>query len=193
MGAPETAVRGWCEVHTDQPAVELCRSCGRAACLTCAVPFRGRVLCSTCAARELGEPDPPEPRPAPFRRIPPSILVPFAVGVAATVPAWHWFGSRAQVLSAWLWAPDPWALLSSVCLSLGVAVAVMGRLLPPRRVFRFAAVLGTIGGLAALWSVVGAPEYVQHTPAPSVAAAAGLLSAAAAIVGLRRLHTPRGP
>lgn len=188
MGTPETKVRGSCQVHEDRPAVERCASCGRSACLDCAVPFRGRVLCTTCAARELGEPEPAEVRPAPFSRLPVTIMVPFAVGVAATVPAWNWFGARTQPLSAWRWTPDPWALLASVGLVLGLVVALLGRRLVARRVSRAAILAGSVGGLAALWSVVGAPEYVQHTPAPSVAAAAGLVGAAAGFVTLLRLR-----
>jgi hypothetical protein len=185
VGAAEATLKGSCEVHTDRPAIERCASCGRRVCLACAVPFRERVLCTTCARRALGDPDPPEPKPIP-RRIPIPTLVAFALGLAATAVPWDRFGPRTSMFSAWRWSPDPWSFVACVSLAFAVTVSMVGRLLPTPLVARAGAFFGVAAAASAGWMLVASPEYVRHTPAPYIALAGALAGALIAWLPLRR-------
>lgn len=185
VAATEAVLKGSCEVHPDRPAIERCASCGRAVCLACAVPFRGRVLCRTCAGRELGDPDPPEPKPVP-RRIPTAALVAFALALAATVAPWDRFGPRTSMFSAWRWSPDPWSFVACASVAVAAAVSMVGRLLPTPLVARAGTLFGVAAAGATAWMVVASPDYVRHTPAPYIALAAALAGAVIARLPMRR-------
>jgi hypothetical protein len=177
--------RGPCAVHEDRPAVGVCASCGRRVCLACAIPFRGRVLCEECAARELGDPAPP-PRP-PARHPRTEVVAAVLVGIAllATVPPWHSFGSLTGVLSVWGAEQEPWALTAAIA----TLAALVGMLwLTTRRgpgtlLLGATALLTIVAGVASARSVFGDP-VVDHTAAPYVTM---LGTAGAALLLLGRL------
>jgi hypothetical protein len=84
-----------CSVHGSAPSVARCDACGRAMCLSCAIPVRGRVLGTECLATALG-PEAPvpvvhEPRPGATPRA--VALAGFAAAAAATVLPWSRFGT----------------------------------------------------------------------------------------------------
>jgi hypothetical protein len=187
METKETATkRGPCAVHDDRPAVGLCASCGRAVCLSCAIPFRGRVLCEECAARELGDPAPP-PRPAARRprRTELAAVLLLAAAVVATVPPWHSFGSLTGVLSVWRSDQDPWALaaaigtLAAFLPTLWVALLRRG---PGTLLVAACGVLSVAAAVAAARAIFGALDYVDHTAAPYVTLA-GAAGAAVFLLG----------
>jgi len=178
--------RGPCAVHEDRPAIGVCASCGRRVCLACAIPFRGRVLCEECAARELGDPAPP-PRP-PARRPRTELAAAVLVGIAllATVPPWHSFGSLTGVLSVWGAEQEPWALAAAI----GTLAALLGGLwLTLIRRGSGPLLLGAttlpaiVAAVASARAVFGDP-VVDHTAAPFVTM---LGTAGAALLLLGRL------
>lgn len=165
-----TAKRRPCPVHDDRPAVETCASCGRLVCLDCAIPFRGRVLCSECAARELGDPV-PLPRPPDRRPRRPELISAILLGVAVlgTIPPWDRFGSLTGWFSAWGAEPDAWPMVASIG-ALAAAVvaawlAVRGRG-PSRTGLVVCAVAALVGGAASARAIFGAPPFFEHTVAP---------------------------
>jgi hypothetical protein len=193
METPQkTLERRHCDVHTDRPAVERCASCGRAVCLDCAVPVRGEVLCTSCAAREAGVPTPPEPSPQPVGRVR-DLVSAGLLGTAlmATVPPWDRFGALTSLLSAWRPEPQLWPLMACLLVA-AAALAVAARLgvipvHPPPRAARLAyGVLALLAGAAAGQAVLASPDYVTHTPAPYVVLAAAVSAGVVGLAGLRR-------
>lgn len=185
-----TAARTNCSVHGDRPAIERCRSCGRPVCLRCAIPFRGSVLCTGCAARELGEPAPVVPPARWPREHHSAAAVALAVAALATIPPWDRFGALTGVFSAWS-GGEGWAsVAAAACLALAAVVAVAGRLLPVRLAAGMYALLGTVGAAGAGRAIVGAPDYVRHTVAPYVAVVAAGVGVA---LGVARLAATRRP
>ncbi|MGH2651250.1 MAG: hypothetical protein ACRDHK_08580 [Actinomycetota bacterium] len=186
--AEATRATGACSVHPDREAVELCRSCGRRACLTCAIPVRGRVLCAQCAAREIGAPAPPPERAGPSLLPDIAVLVFLIVGLATSVWPWDRFGARTALFSAWTPTPEPWPLITSVALlvAAGLGVARLARLRTPfaRRAGIGIVMLSLAGALAAGITLLYRPGFATRTIAPVVALAASLL--AVAILLLRR-------
>ena len=191
-GEQTTVESRWCEVHPDRQAVERCAECGRAACLSCAVPVRGQVLCAECARRVVGE---PIRGPAPSRagsRLP-DLVATILLGIAllATLVPWDRFGNLTGMLSAWRLRPDPWPLLAALML-LGATVAagvVLVRRWPAVLWYSAAAytALGAAAALAVLVAVLRAPDFTSHTPAPYVAFAGAV---GAALAGGMRLRHP---
>jgi hypothetical protein len=183
-----TARRRACAVHGDRPAIETCASCGRPVCLACAIPFRGRVLCSECAARELGDPV-PAPRPPDRRPRRPELIAAILLGVAllGTIPPWDRFGSLTGWFSAWSAEPDPWPMVASIgalaAAVVAVWLAVRGRG-PSRIGLAVCGVAALVGGVASARAIFGAPEVVDHTVAPYLTL---IGTAAAAILTLARL------
>ncbi len=185
----EPSRREGCAVHADRLAIERCARCGRAACLPCAIPVRGEVLCIECATREVGTPA-AAPAPTVSTRLDVWLLGFFGLGLAATVPPWDRFGALTSTLSAWRPDPDGWPLVACLAVLVGAALAAAGLRRPSLGlsglVARASLGLAALGVLATAVAVVGAPEYVSHTPAPYVtlAGAAGALVASA--IRLRR-------
>ena len=171
--------------------MERCAACGRTACLSCAVPVRGRVLCIECATREVGIPPPSvpaEPRRV-FKVAHVAAAALFAVGVLATLAPWDRFGILTTMLSAWR-PENPWPLVASISVLVG-AVAAPAFLAPRmRRPSRYSAtaymILAIVAGTATIVELLGAPSYVIHTPAPYVILAASLAILVVGIVMLRR-------
>lgn len=177
-----------CDAHADRPAVDRCASCGRTVCLRCAVPVRGRVLCTTCAAREVGEP-PPAVRERRRRSVPASVaVVLLGLALVATIPPWDRFGTA---LSPWRPSVSPWRVLATVAVLLAFAAAAValrrGPRTPRRGTTAAYTVLAASGATAIAWQIVASPDYVAHTWAPYVMIA---LAAAAALVGALRLRRP---
>jgi hypothetical protein len=193
MGSPEpTAVRERCTVHTDRPSVARCDSCGRPACLSCAVPFRGRILCQECASRELGAPPPAEPiLPRPSRRLDVVVAVVLAIGVVGTVAPWHRAGPLTGMLSAWRPGPQPWPLLASLTLvaalpPVGVLLLSASRARPATMAFT---VLAGVSAAAAGVALAAAPDYTSPTAAPFVVLASAALAAVLGVVRWRRVSS----
>jgi hypothetical protein len=183
VGSPDVEVeRRNCSLHRDRQAVGRCGECGREVCLSCAVPFRGIVLCTTCAARALGEPSPPA-APDPVRSRGAGMLATVLLLVAAvlTILPWHRFGPLTGTLSAWRGRPYAWPTVACVLLIAALLITAVGTI---RRSGRVSAGLGsaaaTLAAAATLRAILGAPDYVRHTPVPYVVLA---LAAGAALIG----------
>jgi hypothetical protein len=175
-----------CAVHGDRAAVARCEQCGRLACLACAIPFRGRVLCSSCTARALGEPSPEPAVSQPSHG--PDLAAAALLGMALllTLVPWHRFGALTQTLSAWRAEPDPWPTVAcGLLLAAAVVLAVpVVRRRPAGRPFTLAyAALAGLAGAATLRAFLGTPDFVRHTPAPVGIVA--LCAGAVAIGGVR--------
>ncbi|MGH2682608.1 MAG: hypothetical protein ACRDIX_05175 [Actinomycetota bacterium] len=184
----------WCGIHPDRKAVEHCGECGRAACLACAVPVRGRVLCTECARRVVGEPAPP---PAPARGPASRILDVGAaslLGVAflGTLLPWQRFGTLTGAFSAWRLS-NPWPFLSSVLILIATlgAAAVLLRWPPLLRYSAPAyAVAAAMAAAAVGVALLRAPGFTSHTPAPYVVLIGAVGAAAVGAVRLRRSPQP---
>lgn len=185
----ETIGREGCSVHADRLAVERCARCGRAACLSCAIPVRGEVLCAECATRQEGKPAPaPEPRIS--GRLDLWTLACFGVGLLATIPPWDRFGAYTSPLSAWRADPDPRSLVAAIALGLGTLLAVAAIRRPAlgfaRWPLRLSVLLSTGAVVFCAAAILGAPEYVSHTPAPYAALAGSAAALTLSVIRLRR-------
>jgi hypothetical protein len=147
--------------------VARCQGCQRLLCLSCAIPFRGRVLCAADAARELGAPEPlPQPVARSARR--PLVTVGLLLlALVATFPPWHRSGVLTSVLSAWR-PTDPWAMVSCLALGVGTLLAVGTAIRGRRPAWLGPASAGAAlaGGAAAIVALLRAPDYFSPTPAP---------------------------
>jgi hypothetical protein len=193
VAAPErTAARERCEVHDDRPSVGRCETCGRATCVVCAIPFRGRLLCESCASRELGVPEPPVPRPARRPRRPEvAATILLGIGLLATIPPWHRSGPLTELLSAWRTGPQPWPLIASVGALAGLALAMAplaSRTHSLRTVARMYALAGGVAAAAAALALAASPDYTSPTVAPFALVA---VAASAAVLGFARARRPR--
>lgn len=184
-----------CSIHTDRQAVERCGECGRPTCLACAVPFRGRVLCTSCAARALGEQTPAEERaPIPSRR--PDLVAGglLAGALMLTILPWHRFGPLTERFTAWGLEPEPWPTVAVALLVVALVAAVLPGVLRLPSWRAQAAVYGGVdllAGLAVLRSIMGAPDFVRHTPIPFLVLA---VTVGVALVGIVRMaRAPRAP
>jgi hypothetical protein len=192
MVSDRTALESrWCRVHPDRQAVEACAECGRPACLACAVPVRGQVLCTECARRVVGDPARSAPPPlGPGSRIPDAAAATLlATALLATLLPWHRFGTLTGMLSVWRLSPDPWPFLAGIILLGATALAAMVVVRRWPRVLRSSALAYTAlagAGTAAVGvAILRSPDFASPTPAPYVA----LLGAfGGAVVGLVRLR-----
>ena len=193
MAGEQTPVESrWCEVHPDLQAVERCAECGRAACLSCAIPVRGRVLCAECARRIVGEPVRGAAPPRGLGSRIPDLAAAILLGTAllATLVPWDRFGTLTGRLSAWRVGSDPWPPLAAVLLLVGTLAAgvVLLRRWPP--ILRYSAVaytaVGAAAAVAVLVALLRAPDFASHTPAPFVAFAGAMGAALVGAVRLRR-------
>ena len=188
MSSTKTEVgRGTCSVHLERPAVGACDSCGRAVCIACAIPFRGGVLCVSCAARELGEPLPPPAVPARSRRPDLVAATLLALALAAGSLPWDRLGILTSFLSAWRPTPEPWPFVATVLLVIAGLAAVLPLRFGPRRPTRGAALAYGLCAIAAATAaarqIYGSPDFVSHTPIPYVVVA---LATGAGLIGLSR-------
>jgi hypothetical protein len=167
-----------------------CERCSRTTCLDCAVPFRGRLLCDSCASRELGVPE-PAPRPSRRRRPEVTAAILFGIALLATVPPWHRSGPLTEMLSAWRSGPQPWPLIASAAalVAFGVALAPLAsRRLPLHAVSRSYAGVGTVAATASAIALAAFPTYTSPTLAPFAMVA---VTGSAAVVGFAKSRRPR--
>jgi hypothetical protein len=145
-----------------------------------------------CATREIGVRTPvvsPEPRRV-IRSAHVAAAALFGVGFLASLAPWDRFGIRTTMFSAWGSDPNPWPLVASVSLLVGLLVAVAA-LVPRTRAFgRYTPtaypVLALAGGSATAVELFESPSYVVHAPAPYVLLAATGVLLALWILMLRR-------
>lgn len=167
-----------------------CENCGRKTCLECAIPFRGRLLCDSCASRELGV---PEPAPRPVRRRRPDVVAAILFGIAllATIPPWHRSGPLTEMLSAWRTGPQPWPLIASAAalVAFGATLApLVSRRISLHAVARTYAVVGTVAATASAIALAAFPTYTSPTLAPFVMVA---VTGSAAVLGFTKSRRPR--
>jgi len=185
---PVTVDQVVCTLHPDQPAEGRCERCGRPACLACAIPVRGQLVCREDALEEIGALEeaaapPPPARPGSRERVAAGLLV---VALGATVAPWHRFGILTSILSGWTPQAGWWAPLACL-LILAAASAAAWRLRGGgRRSLRASAALAAAGALATAIAVVAAPPFVSHSPAPFLALAGAGASALLGVLVLRR-------
>lgn len=158
--------------------------------MDCAVPFRGRLLCDSCASRELGVPEPP---PRPSRRRRPEVAAAILLGIAllATIPPWHRSGPLTEMLSAWRTGPQPWPFVASAAalVAFGVAlVPLASRRLSLHTVARTYAVVGTVAAAGSVIALAAFPTYTSPTLAPFAMVA---VTGSAAVLGFARSRRPR--
>jgi hypothetical protein len=195
MTSDHTALESrWCGIHPDRQAVEQCAECGRPACLTCAVPVRGRVLCVECARRVLGEAvrGPTQARGRGSRIPEAAAAILLGAALLATLLPWHRFGALTGMLSVWWLPSDPWPFLSGLLILIAAVAAGLVLLRRWPTVLRYSALAypavaaGAAGAVAV--ALVRAPDFTSNTPAPYVAL---IGSAGAALVGAARLRGSR--
>lgn len=155
-----------------------CENCQRPLCLSCAVPFRGEVLCAADAARRLGGPEPvAQPVTASSRR-PVLMLGLLLVALAATIPPWHRSGVLTSVFSAWR-PTDPWAMATCLALCAGALQAGLMAIRGGSAWLRWASAgVAMAGAVATIVALLRAPDYFSPTPAPFVVLALALSVAA---------------
>lgn len=181
---------GLCSQHPHSPSVGTCEDCGREVCLTCAVPFRGRVLGTECAAKILGQ-EPPPLQVEDRRGRPPRLLtgIGFAIATLATLVPWKKFGEGSGLFGAWGLSPR-WSMLAAAAAILGLAIwatVAVGRARPGSKwmfALRLMAVLVIAGSVLHL---VRPPPFGPSSFGPWVAIAGGL----AALLGAGSPSTAR--
>ena len=189
MAAEADQPRERCAVHAERLSVGRCEECGRATCLDCAVPFRGRLLCASCASRALGTPEPVQ-RPAVRASRWSAAVVGglLALALAATILPWHRSGTLTRPFSAWRPLPEVAVLVAVLALivagGLLLAGALRGRL--PGGLMGALAGLCLVGAAATAVSLVRAPDFYAFTPAPFVVLGASIMAAVAAFATLSR-------
>jgi hypothetical protein len=174
---------GRCANHAAIPAVGSCDVCGKAICLSCAVPVRGRLVCHEDLGTVLADVSVP-PRPPEVLRLPVAgdalAIAGFALVVFLSVFPWTRFGDNSGYFEAWSFH---WSLVAvgGSALALAFAVRTLRRPTDPRFAAAVYAGMGLIVGGAAIL-------YHQRPPGVPLASAAvtsrlALLGAALAVVG----------
>jgi hypothetical protein len=182
---------GRCSTHPHNAAIETCDECGRELCMSCAIPFRNRVLGPECASKILGQ----EPAFAPAddrRRRPPRLLtgVGFVVASLASVFAWKKFGEGSGSFGAWGMSPR-WSILAAVAAIAGVlvwATVALGRKRPGVRWILALRILSVLVVGGAVLHLLRPPPFGPSSFGPWVAIAGGI----AALAGTfnRRIPSP---
>jgi hypothetical protein len=114
----------------------------------------------------------------------------FGVGLLATIVPWDRFGVLTSVLSAWRPDPEPWPLVASISLLLGV-VGSIGTFTPwarsriPYSIAGYT-VVGVLAAAATTTTLLGAPSYVSHTFAPYLVLGVSLAASGLGVVSMRR-------
>jgi hypothetical protein len=184
---------GYCANHAAIPAVGLCDMCGKAICLSCAVPVRGRLIGPECLGKVLDDvsiaPRPPELRGLPVQGDALAIAG-FALVVVLSVFPWTRFGDNSGYFEAW---SLHWSLVAVGGSTVGLAFAVRALLRPtdPRLAAAVYAGMGLVVGGASIL-------YHQRPPGSPLASAAvtsrlALIGALLALVGglVKRASTLR--
>jgi hypothetical protein len=165
------------------PAVGTCNVCGKAICVSCAIPVRGRLVCHDCLGTVLED--------APVTLVPPArmpvlgpgdvlAIVGFGLVVALSILPWTHFGDSSGFLEAWL---PHWSLVAVGGSAVGLAFAVQAlrRRVDPRMMAGVYAALASMVGIASIL-------HRRHPPGAPFASAGGvsrlaLIGAAVALVG----------
>lgn len=113
---------GNCANHTHVPSVASCAACGRAACLACVLPVRGRAIGRECLSKVLADDSVPESAPP---AVPPPVhrlaAVGFALVLVVSIFPWSRFGD-----SSWFGAWKlQWSLLAAVSALVGLTFALV--------------------------------------------------------------------
>ena len=157
--------KGRCANHPGEAQVATCDACGRALCLSCAVPVRGSVVGPECVAEVVPEvPDAPVP-PGPSPRGRTMAATGFLITLISSLFPWARYGDASGALQAWA---VHWSLLA-VASSLAGLVAwfVFRRRRGSRR-----AEAATLFVLAVA-ATAGALLHGLHPPALSAASPVG--------------------
>src|SRR6266446_4891571 len=91
-----------CELHPGAATVATCGGCGRALCITCAVPVRGEVFGNECLPPDLDPAGTALDSSAPL--MPRPVLAAGAcwiLALAATLLPWMRFGTGSGAFGAW--------------------------------------------------------------------------------------------
>jgi hypothetical protein len=165
------------------PAVGRCDVCGKAICLSCAIPVREKLVCHDCLGTVLEDVPataaPPERLPRPGRA---DVLAATGFGLVVLLSIFPWtrFGDRPGFLEAWL---PHWSLIAVGAAAAGFVFAVRAfrRPLDPRLV---ASVYVALGLVVAAASIL----HRRHPPGAPLATAGtasrlALLGAAIALAG----------
>lgn len=172
-----------CSLHPGEPSVDVCASCGRPACLACAVPVRGDTFCSACAARLVGS---VAEEPVPRRRSADVVAgTVFLLAAIATTLPWDRVGALSGFLSAWIPRRAPWAFLTGV-LALLAASASLRRREESRWARLGRVALGLAAAVAAIVALP-APNLSARGPVPFVVAALLWLGVALSLTRGRRI------
>ncbi len=170
---------GRCSVHHGSARVGTCSFCGRALCLTCAIPVRGRLIGAECLDRVVE--DPPEiqvqgPLPKGGDRL---AAAAFGLVLLLTVFPWTRFEGGHRYFEAWTFH---WSFLAAAAGAVGFAFAMLA-LYRPRNPWLESAVYAGCAGAVAL----GALLYRHHPPLltrASLMPSLALLGGAVALVGV---------
>jgi hypothetical protein len=183
---------GRCATHPHSVAIATCEDCRRELCLSCAIPFRGRVLGTECASKILGQEPPLEPEEN--RRARPVRLLTgagFALASAASILAWKKFGEGSGPFGAWGMSPR-WSILSAVAAIAGLiiwAIVALGKKRPGRRWLRALRLLSILVVGGATLHVLRPPPFGPSSFGPWVAIAAGTAAFAGTLS--RRVPKPK--
>ena len=185
-----TKIAGRCETHPGAPAVAACDGCGRALCIVCAVPVRGRVLGHECLPADAKSPNGDEPlrppRPGASRIV---LGSGFGVALLATALRWTRFGEAARPFGAWAWDPR-WSMLAAAAALAGSAIWVVGRRRGGRTWSVLLAGLGAAVAVGSLLSILNPPPFTKAAVWPWVSLAGGILASGAAALEAASVRRP---
>jgi hypothetical protein len=182
---------GRCATHPAAASVGSCDVCGRAVCVSCAIPVRGALVGRECLGAVLEDAPPPEGLPSPIRpRGGRLALIGFGLVVATSVLPWSRFGDSSRFLGAWALH---WSLIAALAGVLGFAFAVfvIYRPLDPRAEAGAYGILGLLVVITAALQYRRPPILSEATFWPWVAAVGGALAILAGALKMRALLEAR--
>jgi hypothetical protein len=188
-----TVRAGRCATHASVAQIGTCDVCGRALCLTCAVPVRGALIGRECLATVLE--DAPPPVPAPLPALPGGeglAITGFALVLVLSALPWSRFGSDSGPLGAW---SRHWSLLGLLAALAGLAFATVAWRHPRHPVLEAAgyAIFGSLAAAGCFLHHIHPPPLSASSGVPLIAVAGAILAGAAAakkamaVLRLRRL------
>ncbi len=184
---------GRCANHPAVASVGACDVCGRALCLSCAVPVLGKVIGPECLSKVLVD-APPPPRVAPpvGPRGRTLALIGFSVILLTSVFPWSRFGDSSRYFGAW--APH-WSLVSGAAALLGLIYVLIDRVRPldPRVLIAGLFVSSVVAGAAAILHYLNPPLLSESTRWPWVALGGAVVALVGASMNLLALVRARRP
>lgn len=197
MSTEERTARASCETHPRSPSVAGCDVCGRALCLACAVPVRGRVIGPECLPEVLGTEDLGE-LPAPPRPRRPGLWLAaaaFLMAFVATLLPWTRFGTGSGRFGAWSLS-FRWSLVVVGGAGAGTLLAtlLLARRRPSGRVAAVAlAALAIVVAAGAVLHILRPPPFTNASLGPWGALVAAGTGLAGAFWLFRRAPRPDRP